>query len=141
MLFIASWAFLMGPYQYATHLMSGPRLPFTAAYFGSIVMTIYFAVGVSLDTALFVVQNAMLTVADLASLHSSDTDFVHCTTRRVGLVSSQLLPHGKPGFALCCQGRRRPGSRMDERLIRFTRCAHQDSHHRLRGGNCKTSCN
>lgn len=39
----------MGPYQYATHLMSGPRLPFTAAYFGSIVMTIYFAVGVSRD--------------------------------------------------------------------------------------------
>jgi len=45
MLFLASWAFLMGPYQYAVHLMSGPRLPFTAAYFGSIVMTIYFAVG------------------------------------------------------------------------------------------------
>jgi len=45
MLFLASWAFLMGPYQYAIHLMSGARLPFTAAYFGSIVMTIYFAVG------------------------------------------------------------------------------------------------
>ena len=37
----------MGPYQYAVHLISGPRLPFTAAYFGSIFMTIYFAVGVS----------------------------------------------------------------------------------------------
>lgn len=35
----------MGPLQYAQHLISGPRLPFTAAYFGSIVMTIYFAVG------------------------------------------------------------------------------------------------
>ncbi|KAJ4511319.1 protein transport protein sft2 [Exophiala dermatitidis] len=45
MLFLASWAFMMGPYQYAQHLISGPRLPFTAAYFGSIVMTIYFAVG------------------------------------------------------------------------------------------------
>lgn len=44
-LFLASWAFLMGPYQYAVHLISGPRLPFTAAYFGSIFMTIFFAVG------------------------------------------------------------------------------------------------
>jgi len=52
MLFLASWAFLMGPYQYAVHLMSGPRLPFTAAYFGSIVMTIYFAVGVRIDCGL-----------------------------------------------------------------------------------------
>ncbi|KAK5212822.1 Protein transport protein sft2 [Exophiala xenobiotica] len=52
MLFLASWAFLMGPYQYAIHLMSGARLPFTAAYFGSIVMTIYFAVGVRIECGL-----------------------------------------------------------------------------------------
>jgi len=45
LMFLASWAVLMGPVQYAVHLISGPRLPFTAAYFGSIVMTIYFAVG------------------------------------------------------------------------------------------------
>lgn len=37
----------MGPRQYIQHLISGPRLPFTAAYFGSIALTIYFAVGVS----------------------------------------------------------------------------------------------
>ena len=47
MLFLASWAVLMGPRQYAQHLMSGSRLPFTAAYFGSIALTIYFAIGVS----------------------------------------------------------------------------------------------
>lgn len=47
MLFLASWAFMMGPYQYAVHLISGPRLPFTATYLGAIVLTIYFAVGVS----------------------------------------------------------------------------------------------
>lgn len=35
----------MGPYQYAMHLISGPRLPFTATYFGAIALTIYFAVG------------------------------------------------------------------------------------------------
>lgn len=37
----------MGPLAYAKHLISGPRLPFTAAYFGSIALTLYFAVGVS----------------------------------------------------------------------------------------------
>jgi len=45
LMFLSSWAVLMGPMQYAMHLVSGPRLPFTAAYFGSIIMTIYFAVG------------------------------------------------------------------------------------------------
>ncbi|KAL2221326.1 Got1/Sft2-like family-domain-containing protein, partial [Thermoascus aurantiacus ATCC 26904] len=44
-LFLASWAVLMGPLVYARHLVSGPRLPFTAAYFGSISLTLYFAVG------------------------------------------------------------------------------------------------
>ncbi|KAL8959366.1 MAG: hypothetical protein Q9193_003759 [Seirophora villosa] len=44
MLFLASWAVLMGPLQYAQHLISGPRLPFTAAYFGSITLTLVFAI-------------------------------------------------------------------------------------------------
>ena len=46
-LFLASWAVLMGPLTYAKHLLSTPRLPFSAAYFGSIALTLYFAVGVS----------------------------------------------------------------------------------------------
>jgi hypothetical protein len=37
----------MGPWSYAKHLVSGSRLPFTAAYFGSIALTLYFAIGVS----------------------------------------------------------------------------------------------
>lgn len=48
MLFLASWAILMGPVQYGQHLLSGPRLPFTAAYFGSIVLTLVFAIKVGL---------------------------------------------------------------------------------------------
>lgn len=31
---------------YARHLMSQQRLPFTAAYFGSIALTLYFSIGV-----------------------------------------------------------------------------------------------
>ncbi|KAF2866683.1 Got1/Sft2-like family-domain-containing protein [Massariosphaeria phaeospora] len=42
-LFLASWAVMMGPIQYVQHLVSGPRLPFTAAYFGSIALTLYFS--------------------------------------------------------------------------------------------------
>lgn len=44
-LFLASWAVLMGPVTYTKHLISGPRLPFSAAYFGSIALTLYFAIG------------------------------------------------------------------------------------------------
>lgn len=47
-LFLASFAAVMGPVAYAQHLLSGPRLPFTAAYFGSITLTLYFSMGVSL---------------------------------------------------------------------------------------------
>lgn len=46
-LFLASFAAVMGPMAYVQHLLSGPRLPFTAAYFGSIAMTFYFSLGVS----------------------------------------------------------------------------------------------
>lgn len=45
-LFLASWAILMGPITYTKHLVSGPRLPFTAIYFGSIFMTLYSAMAV-----------------------------------------------------------------------------------------------
>ncbi|KAK8156247.1 Got1/Sft2-like family-domain-containing protein [Phyllosticta citrichinensis] len=44
-LFLASWAVMMGPKQYVQHLVSGPRLPFTAAYFGTIALTLYFSLG------------------------------------------------------------------------------------------------
>ncbi|KAK4867982.1 hypothetical protein LT330_007641 [Penicillium expansum] len=44
-LFLLSWAVLMGPWTYAKHLVSGSRLPFTAAYFGAIALTLYFAIG------------------------------------------------------------------------------------------------
>ncbi|KAH8675297.1 Got1/Sft2-like family-domain-containing protein [Xylariales sp. PMI_506] len=44
-LFLCSWAAMMGPMVYVRHLLSGNRLPFTAAYFGSIFMTLYFSLG------------------------------------------------------------------------------------------------
>jgi hypothetical protein len=46
LLFLVSWAFMMGPWTYIQHLTSTPRLPFTVAYFGSIGLTLYFSLGV-----------------------------------------------------------------------------------------------
>ena len=46
-MFLASFAAVMGPMNYVYHLLSPPRLPFTAAYFGSIIMTLVFAIKVS----------------------------------------------------------------------------------------------
>ncbi|KAF7503375.1 hypothetical protein GJ744_003939 [Endocarpon pusillum] len=62
-LFLASWAVLMGPRQYIQHLISGPRLPFTAAYFGSIALTIYFAVG--LHSTILTLLSSILQLAAL----------------------------------------------------------------------------
>jgi len=45
LLFLLAWGVLMGPMVYIQHLISGPRLPFTAAYFGSIALTLYFSLG------------------------------------------------------------------------------------------------
>jgi hypothetical protein len=52
-LFLSSFAVMMGPTAYVRHLSSGPRLPFTAAYFGSLGLSIYFSVGL---------QNTILTL-------------------------------------------------------------------------------
>jgi hypothetical protein len=46
-LFLSSFAAIMGPLAYLQHLVSTPRLPFTAAYFGSLGLTLYFSIGVS----------------------------------------------------------------------------------------------
>ncbi|KAK3336517.1 Got1/Sft2-like family-domain-containing protein [Cercophora scortea] len=44
-LFLASFAAIMGPVAYIQHLASTPRLPFTAAYFGSLGLTMWFSIG------------------------------------------------------------------------------------------------
>ncbi|RDW71980.1 protein transport protein SFT2 [Coleophoma crateriformis] len=43
--FAILWAAMLGPLAYIQHLMSTPRLPFTATYFGSIGLTLYFSLG------------------------------------------------------------------------------------------------
>ncbi|TLD20344.1 hypothetical protein PspLS_08360 [Pyricularia sp. CBS 133598] len=43
--FLCSFAAMMGPMAYIQHLLSGPRLPFTGAYLGSMTLSLYFAIG------------------------------------------------------------------------------------------------
>ncbi|KAI5463018.1 Got1/Sft2-like family-domain-containing protein [Mariannaea sp. PMI_226] len=50
LMFLASFAAVMGPMNYFYHLLSTPRLPFTAMYFGSITLTLVFALKVRFVT-------------------------------------------------------------------------------------------
>ncbi|KAK0251008.1 hypothetical protein B0A54_05306 [Friedmanniomyces endolithicus] len=61
-LFLISWAVMMGPMVYARHLISAERLPFTATYFGSIGLTLYFALGLQ-STFLTLISSIVQTVA------------------------------------------------------------------------------
>ncbi|ELR02896.1 protein transport protein sft2 [Pseudogymnoascus destructans] len=62
-LFLASWAVMMGPLTYGRHLVSAQRLPFTAAYFGSIGLTLYFSLG--LRSTLLTLLSAIIQLACL----------------------------------------------------------------------------
>ncbi|RDL42110.1 uncharacterized protein BP5553_02089 [Venustampulla echinocandica] len=53
----------MGPMTYVQHLISTPRLPFTAAYFGSITLTLYFSLG--LRSTLLTLIAALVQIACL----------------------------------------------------------------------------
>lgn len=62
LLFISSFAALQGPMTYGKHLLSGPRLPFTATYFGSMGLTLYFSIGLN-STILTIISAAAQMVA------------------------------------------------------------------------------
>ncbi|EAA35872.2 hypothetical protein GE21DRAFT_919 [Neurospora crassa] len=62
-LFITSFAAMMGPWAYLKHLTSGTRLPFTSAYFGSLILTMYFAL--SLHSTILTLLSALVQMAAL----------------------------------------------------------------------------
>ncbi|KAL0936618.1 uncharacterized protein CTRU02_208833 [Colletotrichum truncatum] len=63
LLFLASFAAVMGPMAYARHLISGPRLPFTAAYFGSLGLSLYFSL--ALHSTFLTLISALIQLACL----------------------------------------------------------------------------
>lgn len=60
LLFVISFGVLQGPVNYVVHLISPNRLPFTLAYFGSIIMTLVFSIG--LKSALLTIFAAIIQV-------------------------------------------------------------------------------
>ncbi|KAH7197657.1 Got1/Sft2-like family-domain-containing protein [Fusarium flagelliforme] len=63
LMFLASFAAIMGPMNYVYHLLSTPRLPFTAAYFGSITLTLVFAL--KLHSTILTLFSALVQLACL----------------------------------------------------------------------------
>ncbi|UNI15203.1 protein transport protein sft2, variant 2 [Purpureocillium takamizusanense] len=100
-LFLASFAAVMGPLNYMYHLLSAPRLPFTAAYFGSIFMTLLFAIKVSpapvhARSRGVPSQTGILFLTPHAASKHHPHPLVRCGAARLpALVSGQLLPHGR----------------------------------------------
>lgn len=111
-LFLASFAAVMGPMNYAKHLLSTPRLPFTAAYFGSITMTLVFAIKVS-----FVLRDE----GTAANVCKAPKHYSHLV-RGAGadclfnLVSDQLFSHGFNWSAPCHIVWSKAGDFLDEWL-------------------------
>jgi hypothetical protein len=98
----------------ARHLVSQERLPFTATYFGSIALTLYFALGVS--------QSQILrspTRVDTCVVTKYNPHIARCD-RAAGsfsLVPHQLFPHGLHRPAVRCEIRHRSRRCLDEQLI------------------------
>nr|POE47447.1 hypothetical protein CFP56_00778 [Quercus suber] len=121
--------------QSVRHLISQDRLPFTATYFGSVALTLYFAVGVSSPQSLPRCPTAPLCYAcyshstslrpcstdschiDAASKWLPDRDILGCAASSTFLVLDQLFPHGIAGSSLCCQFRHQPSRCLDEWMI------------------------
>lgn len=111
-MFLASWAVMMGPMTYGQwlapylsllfmseplnvvrHLTSGPRLPFTAAYFGSIAATLYFALGVC-QASHSVSVGMLMSLSPSAQEHPTYSAIGYNSGSLLDLVSCQLLSYG-----------------------------------------------
>ncbi|KAF4485542.1 transport SFT2 [Fusarium agapanthi] len=97
LMFLASFAAVMGPMNYVYHLLSTPRLPFTAAYFGSITLTLVFALKVR--SSLRWAED--FTNMPKASQHDSHLILRSRSTCLSALVLDQLFPYGIYWAALC----------------------------------------
>ena len=105
----------MGPWAYVQHLISTPRLPFTAAYFGSIALTLYFSLGASIF--LFPVCHPTRLIELLvASDNLLDHYVMFDTTSLSNLVFGELFSHGLEWPANCYDLWSSAGSSMDDRM-------------------------
>lgn len=110
----------MGPWAYVQHLLSTPRLPFTAAYFGSIGMTLYFAIGVSqpylVPLGLDLPKMGFVLTPSAAPEHHSHLVLRHHPTGMPCMVFNQLFPNGFEWLETCGHIRGSKGCGLDDRL-------------------------
>jgi hypothetical protein len=78
------------------HLFSASRLPFTAAYFGSIALTLYFSIGVRSSSQPCSRIPAIVPVAIPCGFVSMRTQNHSGASGRGKLLSSVLEPRGSP---------------------------------------------
>ena len=114
-LFLSSFAVMMGPWAYFRHLISTPRLPFTSAYFGSLALTIYFSIGVSQANIDCLASYAK---PSQATQHHPDPSLGRRPTSLSNMVSGELLPHGFRRLAACDYVWSSQGSGLGERLTK-----------------------
>jgi len=130
----------MGPVTYAQHLISTPRLPFTAAYFGSIGLTLFFAIKVRRISFLSTVHVSQMWFMNetthpliqsfgfdqrpadhsahmTAAQHYPDTCVRYLPVSVACLVSCQLFPHGRHRVEVCRTLRNQQAFGLDDRLI------------------------
>ncbi len=115
-LFLSSFAAIMGPWAYVQHLASTPRLPFTAAYFGSLGLTLYFSVGVSPRSFFRQNKPASMLRLRLAPKHAPHAVCGAHATGLSDLVSGELLPDGQQRTAPRQHLWRSQGSCLDDQL-------------------------
>lgn len=89
-----SFAALQGPMAYIKHLISPTRIPFTVAYFGSLGMTLYFAVGVP--------KYPFSTLLTIVTFQYSDFDFGDCSSRGTAKFLRIICPWWD--FKFTCRG-------------------------------------
>lgn len=129
MLFLASFAAVMGPWAYVQHLASTPRLPFTAAYFGSIGLTLYFSLGVSHSECL---PPTAYTDSIPASQYHSHPVLGHHPTSMPCVVPGELFPDGLERTAPCddiwCAASRSVGVWLNSRCSEIRTARHGQSY-------------
>lgn len=99
-LFLSSFAVIMGPWAYLQHLASTPRLPFTAAYFGTLGLTLYFSIGVSWPMAFACIRDQWTDISH--QLHSTILTLLAGLAQLASLVwyLVSYFPMGSSGLRL-----------------------------------------
>lgn len=94
MLFFFGFAILSGPMAYLQHLCARPRLPFTLAYFGTMALTLYLALGPRyiLPTMIAAAAQVIALLAYLAAYFPGGTTTLRFAGSLVARGGMSLLP-------------------------------------------------